>query len=108
MREALTILRRTLSILGYGTIGGNHGRKLIRPGNCGFMSEFERVRSAGFNAIAPNVSFDVISPTDALVVLDTYRHFHNVLANSVVAFEAVKTAARLPHVTLGRSEAEPP
>lgn len=89
-----TLLKRTLC-------WDNHACMPLRPGDTSFLPQLERVKTAGFDVISLNVSFDVVDPRDAFLVLATFRHWihqHSdryVLVNSVADIERAKSQGQL-------------
>lgn len=92
--ETQALLRRTLC-------WDNHACMPLRPGDVSFLPQLERARKAGIDVISLNVSFDVVDPREAFVMLATFRHWigerrqHYALVDSVAEIEAAKAKGRL-------------
>jgi membrane dipeptidase len=94
-------LSRAAALLRSGIVWENHACMPLRPGDTSFLPQLERVRKSGIDVISLNVSFDVVDPRDAFVVLATFRHWigqhseHYALADTVADIEAAKSQGRL-------------
>jgi membrane dipeptidase len=99
--EPERISERTQTLLRKTLCWDNHACMPLRPGDTSFLPQLERVRSAGVDVISLNVSFDVVDPRDAFLVLATFRHWirqHSdryVLVNSVADVEGAKAKGQL-------------
>src|SRR6187401_1964594 len=96
-----TVSSRTQQLLNHAIVWDNHSCMPLRPGDVSFLPQLERVRKSGIDVISLNVSFDVVDPNDAFLVLATFRHWirqhseHYVLADTVADIEAAKKQGRL-------------
>jgi len=83
------LLQRTI-------VWDNHSCMPLRPGDESFLPQLERVRNSGIDVIALNVSYDVVAPQEAFLMLATFRRWirhhsqHYVLVDSVRDIEAAK------------------
>jgi membrane dipeptidase len=79
----------------------NHACMPLRPGDTTFLPQLERVRNAGIDVVSLNVSFDVVDPRDAFLMLATFRHWigqhseHYAFISTVADIEAARAAGRL-------------
>ncbi|MHB8815817.1 MAG: dipeptidase [Steroidobacteraceae bacterium] len=79
----------------------NHACMPLRPGDVGLLPHLERLRQTGITLVCLNVSFDVVDPTEAFVMIATFRHWlrerpeHYVLADGVADIERAKKAGQL-------------
>ncbi len=87
------LLRQTI-------VWDNHACMPLRPGDVAFMPQLERVRKSGIDVISLNVSFDVVAPQEAFLMLATFRHWirnhseHYVLADGVQDIEEAKAQGK--------------
>ena len=88
------LLKRTM-------VWDNHACMPLRPGDVAFLPHLERVRKSGIDVISLNVSFDVVDPRDAFLMLATFRHWvrqhseHYALVDTVADIETAKAQGRL-------------
>jgi len=92
---------QTKKLLERTVLWDNHACMPLRPGDVAFLPQLERVRKSGIDVISLNVSFDVVDPHDAFLVLATFRHWirqHSAdyaLVDTVADIEAAKASGRL-------------
>jgi membrane dipeptidase len=92
---------RTRTLLKKTLCWDNHACMPLRPGDTSFLPQLERVKNAGVDLISLNVSFDVVDPQDAFLVLATFRHWirqHSdryVLVDGVADIERAKALGQL-------------
>jgi membrane dipeptidase len=73
----------------------------LRSGDIAFLPQLERVRGSGISVISLNVSFDILDPHEAFLMLATFRHWIRqnsdkyVLAESVADVVAAKASGKL-------------
>src|SRR5882762_1035060 len=95
------ITERTRALLKRTLCWDDHACMPLRPGDTAFLPQLERVRSAGIDVVSLNVSFDVVDPRDAFLMLATFRHWirqhgeHYALVDTVADIEAAKAKGRL-------------
>jgi len=66
--RAQALLEKTL-------VWENHACMPLRPGDVTFLPQLERARKSGIDLISLNISFDVLDPRDAFLMLATFRHW---------------------------------
>lgn len=92
---------RAQALLRSGVVWDNHACMPLRPGDETFLPQLERVRKAGINVISLNVSMDVMTPSDAFLMLATFRHWIGErseqyrLVETVADIEAAKAKGQL-------------
>jgi membrane dipeptidase len=92
---------RTQKLLQKTLVWENHACMPLRPSDVTFLPQLERARKSGINLISLNISFDVVDPRDAFLVLATFRHWirqhseHYTLVDTVADIEAAKAQGRL-------------
>jgi membrane dipeptidase len=92
--RATEFLQRTL-------VWDNHACMPLRPGDVTFLPQLERLRKVGIDVVSLNISFDVVDPQDAFLMLATFRHWvrqhseHYALVETVADIEAAKAQGRL-------------
>jgi membrane dipeptidase len=95
------ISAHTQALLAQTICWDNHACMPLRPGDVTFLPQLERVRRSGIDLISLNVSFDVVDPQQAFLVLATFRQWirqhseHYLLADSVADIEAAKAQGKL-------------
>ena len=99
--EAHEVSEGTRALLKRTVCWDNHACMPLRPGDTAFLPQLERVRNAGIDVVSLNVSFDVVDPREAFLMLATFRHWirqhkeHYALLDTVADIEAAKAAGRL-------------
>lgn len=92
---------KTSALLSKTVVWDNHACMPLRPGDTAFLRQLERARAAGINLVSLNVSFDVLDPLEAFLVLATFRHWvrerkeHYQLVDTVEDIELAKAQGRL-------------
>jgi membrane dipeptidase len=95
------VSERTRALLERTLCWDNHTCMPLRPGDTAFLRQLERLRNTGIDVVSLNISFDVVDPRDAFLVLATFRHWlrehseHYTLIDSAADIEAAKAAGRL-------------
>ena len=93
MSTLQTLLRQTI-------VWDNHGCMPLRPGVT-FLPQLERMRQAGVDVVSLNVSFDVVAPHEAFLMLATFRHWirnqgkYYLLVESAKDIEAAKAQGKM-------------
>src|SRR5688500_18317661 len=101
MPESQVISPRTQMLLRSGIVWDNHACMPLRPGDVSFLPQLERMRNSGVDVVSLNVSFDVVDPNEAFLMLATFRHWisrHSdryALVDVVADIEAAKAKGRL-------------
>jgi membrane dipeptidase len=92
---------QTRELLNRTVLWDNHACMPLRPGDADFLPQLERVRNAAIDVISLNVSFDLVDPRDAFLMLATFRHWiaqhseHYALVDTVADIEAAKATGKL-------------
>jgi membrane dipeptidase len=95
------ISARTQALLEKTLCWDNHACMPLRPGDVGFLPQLERARASGINVVSLNVSFDLVDPNQAFVMLATFRRWvrdhseHYALVDTPADVEAAKASGRL-------------
>ena len=96
-----SLTARARALLRSGVVWDNHACMPLRPGDESLLPQLERVRRAGVDVISLNVSMDVMNPSDAFLVLATFRRWiaerseHYELVETIADIKAAKAQGQL-------------
>ena len=97
----VVISDKTIDLLQRTLVWDSHACMPLRPGDVSFLPQLERMRRSGIHVVSLNVSFDVVDPREAFLVLATFRHWireHSdqyALVDTVADIETAKAQGRL-------------
>jgi membrane dipeptidase len=92
---------RVAALLRRAVVWDNHACMPLRPGDDSFLPQLERMRTSGVTVVSLNISFDVVPPEMALLMLATFRQWvrdHEdrfLLADSVTDIRRAKLEQKL-------------
>jgi membrane dipeptidase len=95
------ISERAQTLLKHTLCWDDHACMPLRPGDVTFLPQLERLRKVGINVVSLNISFDVVDPRDAFLMLATLRQWvrqhseHYALVDTVADIEAAKAQGQL-------------
>jgi membrane dipeptidase len=100
-RMTTMVSARTTKLIERTVVWDNHTCMPLRPGDVAFLPQLARFRDSGIDVVSVNISFDIMDPNEAFLMLATFRDWigrhseHYTLVESAADIQAAKKQGKL-------------